>query len=121
MKNSELYDELKNEIEEWKEVESPFVANYSGVEFGDYFHLSFLDESGKFYDFGYGNNEFGKYEMTIENDEEGTATNPKYANKKFKIWWTWKISSFYCCSGEYNVTKAHRPSIIKLELIENDK
>ncbi|MBN2756401.1 MAG: hypothetical protein JXR51_04420 [Bacteroidales bacterium] len=121
LKDGELYDELSNAIEEWKNVESPFIATFNGVEFGDYFHIMFTDKNNFFYDFGFGNNDFGKYELYLENDEEGAATNPKYLNKTFKIWWTWKMSSFYCCSGEYNVVKAHRPSIIKIELIENNK
>lgn len=50
--------------------------------------------------------------MGINND------NPTYLNKKFKIHWKWKITTFPCCEGEYQTVKAYQPSIIKLELLE---
>lgn len=113
--------ELKSDIEyvkeQWKNVETPIIVFYRGNDFGDYFHLNFEDENGKKYDFGFGNNSYGEY-VLFENSGhyEDVA---KYLDKKFKVHWDWRASSFPCCSGEYEVVEAYLPSITKLELISN--
>jgi hypothetical protein len=99
--------------EQWKNVKNPFVATYRGCEFGDYFHLNFEDANGKKYDFGFGNNSYGKFILYNKTDY---ADNPAYLGKAFNIYWDWKISSFPCCDGEYHMVKAYLPSITKLEL-----
>lgn len=104
--------------EQWKDVKSPLVATYQGCDFGDYFHLIFEDAKGNNYDFGFGENEYEPYKLF---DETDYADNPKYLNKTFKIYWNWKITSFPCCEGEYELVEAYLPSITKLELVDTKK
>ncbi len=105
---------IENEIELWKNVEHPFTATYKGCDMGDYFHLIFEDSNGKNYDFGFGNNQFGEYDLCSKD----ITDNPKYLGKSFVIYWNWEISSFPCCDGEYDLVEAYMPSITKLELKE---
>lgn len=100
--------------EEWKNVPSPFKAVYTGCYIGDYFHLNLEDARGKSYDFGFGNNNYGDILLfdTIAYD-----SNRKYLRKSFLIHWSWKISKFPCCDGEYDNVEAYYPSITKLELL----
>lgn len=104
--------------EQWKDVKSPLIATYQGCDFGDYFHLIFEDGQGNNYDFGFGENKYAPYKLF---DETDFADNPTYLNKTFKIYWNWKITSFPCCEGEYDLVEAYLPSIIKLELEETKK
>lgn len=106
---------IEYEIEQWKHVTNPFVARYRGCDFGDYFHLNFEDSTKKNYDFGFGNNNYGKYLLF---DSISFNDNRKYLGKAFKIYWDWKLTSFPCCDGDYHLTKAYLPSITKLELLE---
>ena len=112
----ELRATIKYQIEEWRDVENPFIATYEGNNFGDYHHIEFEDDNGESYDFGFGNNNYGNILLFF--DDEQLTDNPKYLGKLFKIYWEWKVSSFPCCSGEYETAEAYLPSIIKLELIE---
>lgn len=105
---------IENEIEQWKNVENPFTATYKGCDMGDYFHLIFEDQYGKTFDFGFGNNHFGEYDLCSKD----ITDNPKYLGKSFVIYWNWEISSFPCCDGEYDLVEAYMPSITKLELKE---
>jgi hypothetical protein len=100
--------------EQWQHVKNPFTANYQGCDFGDYFHLTFQDTEGNYYDFGFGDNNYEPYQLF---DDTDYADNPNYLNKTFKIYWNWKITTFPCCEGEYNSVEAYLPSITKLELI----
>lgn len=113
-------DEVKLDIEDarkkWKHTENPIVAFYRGNDIGDYFHLNFQDVNGKEYDFGLGNNDYGKY--VLHKKSGNYNDNPKYLNKKFIIHWKWKKSSFPCCSGEHETVKAYIPSITKLQLVQ---
>lgn len=101
--------------EEWKNVKSPFIATYQGSDIGDYFHLTFEDAKGKVYDFGFGENQFGDYELYKEPDDP----NPKYLGKTFKIYWNWKVTTFPCCDGEYDQVEAYLPAITRLEMVES--
>lgn len=109
---------IEYEIEQWKDVPNPFVASYQGCDFGDYFHLNFKDEKNKNYDFGFGDNNFGQYTLF---DTLSFKDNRKYLRHSFKIYWDWKLTSFPCCDGEYDLVKAYLPSITKLELIKDNK
>lgn len=113
----ELKQQLNNDILEWKNIKNPIIAKYIGNEILDYFHLEFKDKDGKIYDFGTGNNNYGQYELFEKLDHY--VDNPKYLNKKFKIFWSWKKSTFPCCSGNYNLVIAMQPSIKKIVLLEN--
>lgn len=106
---------IENEVQQWKNVKSPFVATYTGCDMGDYFHLNFEDSTGKAYDFGFGNNQFGAYALF----DKDLIDNPKYIGKSFVICWNWEISSFPCCDGEYDLVEAYMPSITGLELKRN--
>lgn len=112
----ELKQNIEYEREAWKNVPNPFVAKYVGNEFGDYFHLNFEDANGNSYDFGFGNNDFGDIVLYYEDDE--LSDNPAFLGKQFNIYWEWRISSFPCCSGDYEMAEAFLPSIIRLELID---
>ena len=92
---------------------NPFVSTYLGNDFGDYHHIEFKDDKGKKYDFGSGNNNYGEIELFDKELDD----NPKYIGKSFKIYWDWEISSFPCCSGEYDLVEAYLPSIKKIELM----
>ncbi len=100
---------------EWGDVASPFQAKYVGNVFGDYFHLMFEDTLGNMYDFGDGFNDFGKYDLIL-NDEQLTD-NPKYLNQTFLIYWDWRKSTFPCCDGNMEVKRTEIPSILKLALL----
>jgi hypothetical protein len=106
---------IANTRAEWKNVPNPFIAVYRGCDFGDYFHLTFEDNKGKNYDFGFGNNNFGTYTLF---DSEQYNDNKKYLNKSFRVFWNWTPSSFPCCDGEYEKVEAFMPSITKLELMD---
>lgn len=106
---------IEHTREEWKNVQSPFKAVYTGCNIGDYFHLSFEDTQGKSYDFGFGNNNYGDILLF---DTVAYESNRKYVGRSFRIHWTWKISKFPCCDGEYDNVEAYYPSITKLELIK---
>jgi hypothetical protein len=114
---SENQSYMANEIEYWKDVPNPLIVKYTGIEWGDCLHLLFEDKSGMVYDFGFGNNNFGNYQLY---DNETSFENPKYLNQTFKLHWKWIMSTYPCCDGEYNETKGLQPSIIKLELIESN-
>jgi hypothetical protein len=106
---------LESKMQTWKNVKYPLIAKYVGSDFGDYFHLNFEDANGTQYDFGFGNNEFGKFKLYNEKTGED---NPKYLGKSFKIYWNWKKTSFPCCDGDYDLIQAYMPSISQLELME---
>lgn len=106
---------IEHTREEWKNVQSPFKAVYTGCDIGDYFHLNFEDAQGKSYDFGFGNNNYGDILLF---DTVAYESNRKYVGRSFRIHWTWKISKFPCCDGEYDNVEAYYPSITKLELIQ---
>ncbi len=112
--SEDLKQYIKYEKEQWKNTPNPLIVNYKGNDIGDYFHLTFEDNKGNSYDFGFGNNNFGDYELYNKTD---LTDNPKYLNKTFKVYWEWKPSKFPCCSGEYKIVEAYLPSIAKLELI----
>lgn len=112
-KSESLRRLIKNEKEAWSQVESPFVATYLGCDFGDYFHLNFEDGNGTIYDFGFGDNALDEYPLYDETDFED---NPKYLGKTFNVYWNWKIATFPCCDGEYDLVEAYLPGITKLEL-----
>ena len=101
--------------EEWRQVQNPIIATYKGCDFGDYFHINFEDSKRNRYDFGWGNNHLGDYQLF---DEVDYNDNPKYLGKIFQIKWNWKISKFPCCEGEYDMVEAYLPSITQLELVE---
>ncbi len=111
-----LKDYLKYLRQEWKNVPNPFIATYSGNDFGDYHHINFTDNANISYDFGFGYNDYGAYELFY--DDEQLTDKPNYLGKSFKIYWAWKSSEFPCCSGEYDMVQAYHPSIVKLELNE---
>lgn len=108
---------IEHQREEWKNVKNPFVAIYRGCDLGDYFHLNFEDTDGKSYDFGYGNNNYGKYALFNNADY---SDNPRYTGRSFIVFWSWKATSFPCCDGEYDMVEAYLPSITRLELTGTD-
>lgn len=112
--SAELHNMIEYKREKWKDVPSPFKAVYTGCYIGDYFHLSFEDAQGKSYDFGFGNNNYGDIQLF---DTIAYVSNRKYLGRTFRIHWSWKISKFPCCDGEYDNVEAYYPSITKLELI----
>lgn len=114
LKHEVIKDEEYNR-EQWRNVPNPFIAKYVGNDFGDYFHIMFEDETGKSYDFGFGNNNLN--EIPLYFNDEQYNDNPKYLNKTFKVYWGWKVSTYPCCSGGYDAVKAYHPSILNLELI----
>lgn len=114
----ELRMDIEYEIKQWKDVKNPIIAKYKGIWLGDYFHFDFVDEQGREYDFGFGNNNLGKYILYDVNDELGWFHNKRYLNKSFKIWWDWRVSSYPCCSGDYELVETYHPSIIKIELTD---
>lgn len=114
-------DELRRHIErlrkEWQNVPNPITATYQGNDFGDYHHVLFKDANGVVYDFGQAKNSYGQYklhELSGQYDD-----NPEFSGKKFKVYWDWVLSDFFCCDGEYGKAKAFLPSITKLELLKN--
>jgi hypothetical protein len=114
----ELINDMAYYRGEWKNIKSPFIATYKGVQSGDYFHLIFEGDNDYTYDFGFGNNDLGPYELY--EDFGHYNDNPKYLDQQFKVYWEWVISDFPCCSGDYYQAEAYMPSIVKLELITND-
>lgn len=120
--NNQIKQEVISDInyyrEKWSKVPNPLIAKYLGNDFGDYFHLLFEDINGENHDFGLGNNNLN--EIQLYNNNEQLSDNVEYLNKKFKIFWNWKVSSYPCCSGGYDNVKAYHPSIIKLELNNNE-
>jgi len=110
--NQSLINLMMYKQDEWQQVKNPFVATYKGCDFGDYFHLNFEDENGTIYDFGFGANDLGEFELYDEIDFED---NKKYMNKKFVVHWNWVIATFPCCDGEYEQVQAYTPSIVLLE------
>ncbi len=109
--NQRLKGYIESAKEQMKDVPSTFIATFEGEEMGDYFHLTFVDEKGNYFDFGDGANEFGEF-------GEGHHIHDKYVNKKFKLTWDWKTSSFACCEGDMEPVVAKVPSITQLELVE---
>lgn len=114
----ELIQQIQYEIDEWKDVPNPLVAKYVGSEIGDYYHILFEDAKGKSYDFGFGNNDFSAY-PTLEHVE--SSEDLEFVGKEFNIFWDWKVSSFPCCSGEYEIVEAYIPTITGLELAKPNK
>jgi hypothetical protein len=115
----ELKPELKQDITyyrgQWKDIENPITAIYKGNDFGDYHHIEFEDAKGNHYDFGFGNNDYGKT-LLFYHDEQ-MKDNPEYLGQTFNVYWDWKKSTFPCCSGGYESVEAYQPSITLLELI----
>lgn len=108
---------LEHEREQWKDVLNPFVATYTGNDFGDYHQINFKDSDGKSYDFGFGNNDFGDTQLYYE--DENMYDNPRYFGKSLEIFWEWKRSTFPCCEGERKLVEAYLPSITKIELVDD--
>jgi hypothetical protein len=110
---------LKNYVnylhEVMDEVKSPIELVYEGVDFGDYFHLTFTGPNELYIDFGDGNNDFGEYELY---DPLTFEDNSKYIGQTFEVFWEFKASNFYCCEGNMEPTTAEVPSIVQLKLIE---
>lgn len=103
-------------ISEWRNAPNPLMASYEGNDFGDYHHIIFKTSNGKLYDFGQAKNNYGNYQL---HEPSGQYTDdPKYLKKQFRIFWTWKLSDFLCCNGDYAKAKAYLPTITKLELIK---
>jgi hypothetical protein len=115
-KSASLRNLIEYTREEWKNVSNPFTAVYTGCNIGDYFHLNFEDAQGKSYDFGFGNNNYGDILLF---DTVAYDSNRKYVGRTFRIHWTWKISKFPCCDGEYDNVEAYYPSITKLEVVSS--
>lgn len=111
--NLALRNLIEYEKENWRAVKNPFKAKYQGCDFGDYFHLNFKDDEGKYYDFGFGENNLGMFQLY---DTVTFEDNSKYMGKNFTIFWNWKICKFPCCDGEYEPVEAYLPSIVRLEL-----
>lgn len=109
---------IEYEREQWKAVTNPFVATYRGCDIGDYFHLNFEDRTGKNYDFGFGSNNYGDYMLFTPLNY---MDNPEYLGKSFRIYWSWKVSTFPCCDGEYDMVEAWLPSITRLELLKTTR
>lgn len=112
----ELSSHIEYVRERWQNVPNPMIATYEGNDINDYFHLNFKTADGEEYDFGDGNNDYGKYKLFEPSGHY--VDNPKYLGKKFKVYWDWKLSEFPCCDGEYHEAKAYLPSITGLELIK---
>lgn len=112
----ELLADLKRQRNHWMNIASPFIAIYKGNDISDYFHLNFEDSLGTNYDFGFGANQFGQYQLFEPSGHY--IDNSDYLNQVFLIYWDWKIAQFPCCSGEYELVEAYTPSIISLELIQ---
>jgi hypothetical protein len=115
---SELINEIENLREQWKEVPNPLRVRYRGYEMGDYNHLLFEDEDGKVYDFGSGNNDFGDLQALF--DDYNFVYDPAGEYPLYKLFWRWKVSTFPCCSGEYELVEAYQPSVIKIEEVKGD-
>lgn len=96
-------------------MKNPIIASYQGNSISDYFHLNFKDEHNQIYDFGFGNNNFGDYKLFDKSNDY--KDNPKCLNKKFEIYWEWKVTTFPCCSGAYESVEAYLPSIVTLKLL----
>lgn len=111
--NAALRRHIEYEREQWKKVKNPLVAIFRDADMGDYFHLVFEDDAGKTHDFGFGNNNYGKI---ILFDPKDMIANPDYLGKSFRVYWSWKISSFPCCDGENELVEAWLPGITRLEL-----
>ncbi len=104
--------------EEWKEVPNPLMVRYRGSEMGDYYHLWFEDENGKRYDFGDGNNDFGDLQSFFE--DHNFVYDPENPNDPlYQLSWNWKVASFPCCSGEFELVEAYIPSITKIERVKD--
>ncbi|MBL7747600.1 MAG: hypothetical protein JNM19_09260 [Chitinophagaceae bacterium] len=103
--------------EEWQNVPNPMTAIYQGNDFGDYQHILFKAENGVEYDFGQANNRYGPYKLYEPSGQY--EDNPEFLGKKFKVYWDWVVSDFFCCEGEYGKARAYLPSITKLELMKN--
>jgi hypothetical protein len=120
--NQELWSSIDWQLEQVKGLKSPFVAKFTTVEIGDYFHLNFETEDpstgsgqARVIDFGDGENNLGEYVLYSPPD---FVENPMYAGKTFLVYWNWEIAAFQCCSGSYNIVKAYVPTITKLELMD---
>lgn len=114
----ELIQQIQYEIDQWKDVPNPLIAKYRGTDIGDYYHIIFEDSKGKSYDFGFGNNDFSAY-PTLEHVE--SSEDVEFVGEEFTIFWDWKVSSFPCCSGEYEIVEAYIPTITGLELVKPEK
>lgn len=61
---------------------------FKDVGFGDLYHIFFVDDKGKEYDF---NGNSTKIELDkaaeLENDDDGIVPNKKYINKRFRVVW----------------------------------
>jgi hypothetical protein len=88
-----LLDDLKEftqDDDKWKVVGGLKTAElrYKDVYFGDLYHLIFIGDDKKEYDF---NGNRTKIELdknaTTEDDEDGIEPNKKYLNKKFRVVW----------------------------------
>jgi hypothetical protein len=110
---SEVWSSIDWQLEQVKNLKSPFLAKFTTVEIHDYFHLNFETENGQTLDCGDGENNLGEYVLYSAPDY---IENPKYAGKTFLVYWNWEIATFQCCSGSYNTVKAYVPTITKLEL-----
>lgn len=104
--------------EEWREVPNPLFVRYRGYEIGDYHHILFEDDNGNNYDFGPGNNDFGELQSLFE--DYNFVYNPEDEDPLYRLFWRWKVSTFPCCSGEYELVEAYIPSVIQIELMEED-
>ncbi len=111
--SKELINYIDAVHKEFDGLAPTFEAKYTGFDIGDYPHITFIDKKGKEYDFGNGNNTYGKFK-----EEEIVTEKSKYEGKMFKVTWEWKTSTFLCCDGEMDPMSAKVPSIVNLELVK---
>ncbi|PLX25464.1 MAG: hypothetical protein C0599_00530 [Salinivirgaceae bacterium] len=115
----ELIEFLQSKIEYWDWADNPLFVTYKGNRYEGYHHIEFENDNGEIYDFGYGDNDYGRIQLFYDDDQ--TTDNPMYIGQRFKIYWEWRMVEFPCCEGEYKEAKAYLPSIVKLEMIENER
>ncbi len=113
--NNALKHYLEYLEEEMQHISNPVKATYEGTDFGDYFHLTFMNSDGHYIDFADGNNNFGDYELY---DPITFEEQKRYVGKTFEIHWEFKKSQFLCCDGEMEPVTAKTPSITSLKLID---
>lgn len=88
-------------------------AQFSYIEFGDFYYFVFTDNNGKEWDFGKGENNLEDYDF----GEEGS--NPELVGQKFKINWKKEVVTSTDMNGN-NENKYDILSIVSIERINNN-
>lgn len=105
--------------DKFTQVSNPFVAEYLGSEFHDYFYFPFQSEDGMVFDFANQNNNLGDLPFSEADGQWEGSPGRHLVGRKFLLEWEYQRSHILCCEGQNNMYPAMLPRIKSIKLLED--